>query len=181
MANTTKKTDMIKIYSNEKSVSHQPRTGELYWLWEKNPSEKECYIEKTREEVARELRQSKGFRRMVDSGILFVKDEAIVEEFNLSCLDGYIKSIDELTKFIDTCTVAEFEDYCQYAPESMIENIAVICTEHELTDTRKIRIYEEYTGKDLLAFYKDNAEVMDNIEVKSQEKKPARKKKVIKE
>ena len=181
MANTTKKTDIIKIYSNEKSASHQPRTGELYWLWEKNPSEKECYIEKTREEVVRELRQSKGFRRMVENGSLFIKDKEIVDEFNLNCLDGYVKSISELTTFIDTCTVDDFDDYCQYAPQSMIDNIAVICTEHELTDTRKIRIYQEYTGKDLLAFYEDNKEVVENAETTPSEKKPARKKKVIKE
>ena len=60
MANTTKKTDSIKIFSNEKSVSHQPRTGEIYWLWEKSPYEETCYIEKTREADIKRLYTNAG-------------------------------------------------------------------------------------------------------------------------
>lgn len=182
MANTTKKTDLIKIFSNEKSVSHQPRTGEIYWLWEKNPYENECYIEKTREEIQRELRQSKGLRALFANGCLVIKDKEIVEEFGLSCLDEYIKSMDELKTFVDTCSITEFEDYCEYAPQTMIDNIALIYTTTELIDTRKIRIYKEYTGKDLAEFYEDSAKEGVVVESEQQsEKKPARRKKIVKE
>ena len=64
----------------------------------------------------------------------------------------------------------------------MIDNIALICTETELTDIRKIRLYKEYTGKDLAEFYEDNANTgtVENVEPQV-EKKVARKKKTIKE
>lgn len=153
---TTKKTDIIKIYSNEKSVSHQPRNGEIYWLWDSNIAGDETYIEKTREEVTRELRESSGFRKMFELGILVVKDKEIVEEYRLNCLNEYIKNMAELKEFIVSSTIEQFEDYCMYAPEAMLQNIATICTENELTDTRKIKIYKDYTGKDLSEFYADN-------------------------
>ena len=64
----------------------------------------------------------------------------------------------------------------------MIDNISLICTETELTDIRKIRLYKEYTGKDLAEFYEDNANTstVENVEPQA-EKKVARKKKIIKE
>ena len=149
----------------------------------KNPYEVECYIEKTREEVERELRQSKGFRALFTNGCLVVKDEEIVNTFGLNCLDEYIKNIDELKNFVDTCSISEFEDYCEYAPQSMIDNIALIYTTTEMTDTRKIRIYKEFTGKDLIEFYEDS--VKEKADVKEVEstttKKPARKRKIEKE
>lgn len=182
MATTPKKTDIIKIFSNESSVSHQPRNGEIYWLWEKNPYENECYIEKTREEIERELRQSKGLRKLFEMGSLVLKDKDLVEKFGLNCLDEYVKSIDELKEFVDTCSIAEFEDYCEYAPQSMIDNIAVIYTKTEMIDTRKIRIYKEFTGKDLTEFYEDNANTGTVAEAEPQQtRKPARKKKLVKE
>ena len=58
---TIKDTDIIRIYSNEPSVSHKPRNGEIYWLWKENGNN-ECFIEKTRKEIVRELRESKGLR-----------------------------------------------------------------------------------------------------------------------
>ena len=185
MANTTTKRiaqDVLKIFSNQTSVSHQPRNGEIYWLWEKSPYEETCYIEKTREEIKRELRESRGLRKLFEMGCLVIKDEEIVNEFRLNCLDEYIKNINELREFINSCSITDFEDYLQYAPEAMIDNIALICTETELTDIRKIRLYKEYTGKDLAEFYEDNANTstVENVEPQA-EKKVARKKKIIKE
>ena len=90
--------------------------------------------------------------------------------------------MDELKSFVDTCSIAEFEDYCEYAPQTMIDNIALIYTTTELIDTRKIRIYKEYTGKDLAEFYEDSAKEGVAIEPEQQsEKKPARRKKIVKE
>ena len=97
--------------------------------------------------------------------------------------DEYIKSMDELKTFVDTCSIAEFEDYCEYAPQTMIDNIALIYTTTELIDTRKIRIYKEYTGKDLAEFYEDSAKegLTVGTEEQQSEKKPARRKKIVKE
>ena len=153
---TIKDTDIIKIYSTEASVSHQPASGEIYWLWRRNPYEKECYIEKTRKDLSRELRESKGLRLLFDEGILVVKDKDIVEEFRLNCLDEYIKNQTELEEFIENSTIEEFEEYCQYAPDGMIKNIGTICANKELNDRKKIKIYKDYTGLDLEEYYKDN-------------------------
>lgn len=175
---TIKDTDIIKIYSNEQSVSHQPRNGEIYWLWRKNPYEKECYIEKTRKELSRELRESKGLRLLFDEGVLVTKDKDIVEEFRLNCLDEYIKNQSELEEFIENSTVEEFEEYCQYAPDAMVKNIGIICAEKELSDRRKIKIYKDYTGLDLEEYYKDNEDAKDEV-VKNDTQTPKKPRKKV--
>ena len=43
-------------------------------------------------------------------GCLVIKDEEIVNEFRLNCLDEYIKNINELREFINSCSITDFED-----------------------------------------------------------------------
>lgn len=155
---------MVKIFSNELSVSHIPQGGKgLYWLWEKSPYEDECYIEVEAEDFRFEMRNRIGFRRMfAEDGTLFIKDADLIKEFNLSDIDEYILTNDELTELVFNGSVDKLEEFLQYAPQSMIDNIQPICTAKELTDRKKIKLIKEYTGKDLNEFY-DDAENMGEI------------------
>lgn len=168
----------IKVYSNSDSVSHQPSNGNIYWLWEKNPYEDECYLELDRKEFENEMRKSFGLRRMFEYGILCVKESTFLEKFNLKDIDEYILSNNDLEKFIEDSSIEDFEDYLEYAPKTMLDNIEIICTHKELTDRRKLKLFRQYTGKDLQEFYEDQ----EDEEGKPVETKKGRqpRKKVIK-
>lgn len=155
MASNTK---TIRVYSNSSSVSHQPFGTTFYWLWEQNPYEDECYLDLDRKEFEDEMRRSIGLRRMFEKGILSIKESAILEKFKLDNLDEYVMNNKQLEKFVEDSTVSEFEDFLQFAPQAMIDNIEVICTTKELTDRNKIKLFRKYTGKDLEEFYNDKAE-----------------------
>ena len=148
----------VRIFSNEYSVSHVPANEKYgrYWLWEKNPYEKECYIDVDVDDFNYEMRTSIGFRRMfTDYGTLFIKDADLIKTWDLEEVDEYMLDIEGLKELVFNKTIAELEEYLMYAPESMIENIPVICTEKELTDTKKIKLIKDYTGKDMQEYYTD--------------------------
>ncbi len=149
---------MVRIYSNEHSVSHEPTSDKIgrEWKWVKNPYEKDCYIDVEADHFRHEMRNSIGFRRLfTEDAVLFIKDEALVEEWGLEDIQEYILDVDSLTDLVFNGTLTELEDYLMYAPQSMIDNIEVICTTTELTDTKKIRLIHSYTGKNLGEFYED--------------------------
>ncbi len=154
MASNTK---IIRVYSNSPSVSHQPFGTTFYWLWEQNPYEEECYLDLDRKEFENEMRRSVGLRKMFEKGILNIKESAILEMFKLDNLDEYVMNNKQLEEFIDNSTVSDFEDFLQFAPQAMIDNIETICTSKELTDRNKIKLFKRYTGKDLEEFYDDKA------------------------
>ena len=170
---------LIKIYCNSDSVSHQPSNGNMYWLWEQNPYESECFLEIDRKEFETEMRKSIGLRKMFEEGILSVKDENVLEKFKLKEIDEYIMDKTQLEKFIEESTFEEFDDFLQYAPQAMIANIEVICTSKELTDRKKIKLFKQYTGKDLQEFYEDNEEE-DIVAVNKPSKGRKPRKKIIK-
>ena len=148
----------VRVYSNSPSVSHRPFGTTFYWLWEHNPYEDECYLDLDKKEFEEEMRRSVGLRKMFEKGILSVKESAILEKFKLDNLDEYVMNNKQLEEFIDNATVSEFEDFLQFAPQAMIDNIEVVCTSKELTDRNKIKLFRKYTGKDLEEFYDDKAD-----------------------
>lgn len=146
--------NLIKVYSNCSSISHQPSNGDMVWRWVENPYEDECYLELDKKLVKDELRKSVGLNRLFERGMLQIKEEGF---FNLDeDVKQYIKSKQELEEFIFNSTYEEFDDYLCYAPTAMLDNIETICTAKELTDRRKIKLFKQYTGKDLEEFYEDN-------------------------
>lgn len=145
----------IRVYSNSPSVSHRPYGTTFYWLWEQNPYEDECYLDLVRKEFEEEMRRSVGLRRMFEKGILSIKESAILEKFRLSNINEYVMNTKQLEEFIDNASVVQFEDFLQFAPQAMIDNIEVICTKKELTDRNKIKLFKKYTGKDLAEYYED--------------------------
>ncbi len=148
----------IKIYSNEHSVSHSPTSDKIgrEWIWRKNPYEKECYIEVEVDHFRHEMRNSVGFRRLFeDDATLFIKDEALIKEWDLEEIQEYILDVDALKHLVFEGSLSELEDFVMYAPQSMIDSIEVICTENELTDRKKIKLIRDYTGKDLEEYYTD--------------------------
>lgn len=166
---------LIKVYSNSDSVSHQPSNGNMYWLWERNPYEDECFLELERKEFETEMRKSIGLRKMFEEGILSVKDEDVLEKFKLKDIDEYVMDKKQLEIFIEESTLGEFEDFLRYAPQAMIINIETICTSKELTDRKKIKLFKQYTGKDLQEFYEDN-EDEENVAVNKPKGRQPRKK-----
>lgn len=170
---------LIKVYSNSDSVSHQPSNGNMYWLWERNPYEDECFLELERKEFETEMRKSIGLRKMFEEGILSVKDEDVLEKFKLKDIDEYVMDKKQLENFIEESTLEEFEDFLKYAPQAMIINIETICTSKELTDRKKIKLFKQYTGKDLQEFYEDN-EDKEIVEVNKPSKGRQPRKKIIK-
>lgn len=154
MASNTK---TVRVYSNSPSVSHKPFGTTFYWLWEQNPYEDECYLDLEKKELEDEMRRSIGFRRMFERGILNVKEPDILKRFRLDDTDEYIMNNKQLQEFINNSTVDEFEEFLQYAPQAMLDNIEVVCTSNELTDRNKIKLIKKYTGKDLEEFYNDKA------------------------
>lgn len=170
----------ILVYSNSESVSHQPSNGDMYWLWQQNPYESECFLELDRKQFETEMRKSIGLRRMFEMGILTIKESSVLEKFNLKDVDEYVMDKKALEKFIDESTVEQFEDYLEFAPQAMIDNIEIICTSKELTDRKKLKLFKEYTGKNLEEFYEDNTE-QEIVKVNVEDKKGRQpRKKVIK-
>jgi hypothetical protein len=157
------KAKTIRVYSNSSSVSHRPYGTTFYWLWEQNPYEDECYLDLDRKEFEEEMRRSVGLRKMFEKGILSIKDSAILEAFKLDNIDEYIMNNKQLEDFIESSTVSEFEEFLQFAPQAMIDNIEVVCTAKELTDRNKIKLFRKYTGKDLEEFYDDKADEGEKI------------------
>lgn len=153
----------IRVYSNSPSVSHRPFGTTFYWLWEHNPYEDECYLDLDKKEFEEEMRRSVGLRKMFEKGILSVKESAILEKFKLDNLDEYVMNNKQLEEFINNATVSEFEDFLQFAPQAMIDNIEVVCTSKELTDRNKIKLFRKYTGKDLEEFYDDKADTGEEL------------------
>lgn len=162
----------IRVYSNSASVSHQPTNGNVYWLWEENPYEDECYLDLDRKLFESEVRKSIGLRIMLERGILAVKEENFLGKFNLATEDEYIMNKKELEQFVNDSTIEEFEDYVNYAPQAMIDNIELIGTQVEITDRRKLKIFKEYTGKDLEEYYEDNDKVEKPLEKAKKGRKP---------
>lgn len=148
----------IRVYSNSESVSHQPSNGDMYWLWEQNPYESECFLDLDRKQFENEMRKSIGLRRMFEMGILSIKESAVLEKFKLEGVSEYVMDKKELEIFIDETNVADFEDFLKFAPQAMIDNVETLCTSKELTDRKKLKLFKEYTGKDLEEFYDDNTE-----------------------
>jgi hypothetical protein len=153
----------IRIYSNSESVSHQPSNGDMYWLWEQNPYESECFLDLDRKQFEVEMRKSVGLRKMFEMGILSVKESAVLEKFKLEGVDEYIMDRKKLENFIDESNVSDFEDFLQFAPQAMIDSVETICTSKELTDRNKIKLFKKYTGKDLEEFYDDKADVGEEV------------------
>lgn len=148
----------VRIFSNEYSVSHMPRNEKYgrYWLWEKNPYEKDCWIEVDVEDFNFEMRTSLGFRRMfMEDAVLYIKDADLIKEWGLQEVDEYILDVEGLKELVFEKSIEDLEDFLMYAPQSMIDNIEVVCTEKELTDTRKLKLIKDYTGKDIEEYYKD--------------------------
>lgn len=148
----------VRIFSNEYSVSHMPRNEKYgrYWLWEKNPYEKDCWIEVDVDDFNHEMRTSLGFRRMfMEDAVLYIKDGDLIKEWGLQEVDEYILDVEGLKELVFEKSIEDLEDFLMYAPQSMIDNIEVVCTEKELTDTRKLKLIKDYTGKDIEEYYKD--------------------------
>ena len=148
----------VRIFSNEYSVSHMPRNEKYgrYWLWEIDPYENDCWIEVDVEDFNFEMRTSLGFRRMfMEDAVLYIKDADLIKEWGLQEVDEYILDVEGLKELVFEKSIEDLEDFLMYAPQSMIDNVEVVCTEKELTDTRKLKLIKDYTGKDIEEYYKD--------------------------
>lgn len=157
----------VRVFSNEYSVSHMPKNEKYgnYWVWNKNPYEKECYLDIAIDDFNFEMRTSIGFRRMFEEdATLFIKDVDLIREWNLEEVTDYILDIEGLKELIFEKPMSELEEFLMYAPQSMIDNIDLVCTEKELTDRRKLKLIKDYTGKDLEEYYKDLEEAGKTLE-----------------
>lgn len=174
----------VRIFSNEYSVSHVPKSDKYgaHWTWKKNPYESECYIEVDIEDFNLEMRISTGFRRMfVEEGVLYIKDADLIKQWGLQEIDQYILNVEELKDLVFNGTIDQLEEFLKYAPQSMLDNIEIICTSKELPNRDKIKLIKSYTGKDLEEYYRDiEAEGKEvestNIDESKKARKPRKKK-----
>lgn len=175
----------VKIFSNEYSVSHMTNNNnkKAYWLWEKNPYEKDCWIEVDVDDFNFEMRVSIGFRRMfMEDAVLYIKDADLIKEWGLSEIDEYILDIEGLKTLLFEKSIDDLEDFLMYAPQAMIDNIEVVCTEKELTDTKKLKLIKDYTGKDISEYYRDlelegkTIESQNETKTKTKARQPRQKK-----
>lgn len=95
-----------------------------------------------------ELAQQPGGRALIE-GYLLIEDEKILSTLDVNPEPEYFLTAEAIPEWLKTCTIDEFTDALEYAPEGVIELIKKIAVEERLNDFSKREALKRIKGFDV--------------------------------
>lgn len=99
-----------------------------------------------------------GVTKMFEQEILLIKDAEARELLGLPELSEYAKDLKELSEFLKSSKIAEFEDFVCYCSDQTLENLFDLAKTLPNEDLAKNEILRKYTGRDAYKMYQEIAE-----------------------
>lgn len=92
---------------------------------------------------------------MFDAGKLLIRDATVREALELPELDSYTLDSKQLLEFFEDSTEEEFEEMISYCSNAMFAKIVDMAIQNPLSSTKKARMIEQFSGKDVLKLSKE--------------------------
>lgn len=111
---------------------------------------------------------------MFEGGKLLIRDTVIREALELPEVDTYTLDSKQLLEFFEDSTDDEFEEMLSYCSNAMFTKIVDVAIANPLSSTKKARMVEQFSGKDVLKLAKELEEEAEGAA------KPTEQRKIIK-
>lgn len=106
-------------------------------------------------EVVEQLLWSDGFKRMIDTGILYIEDMQDKKDLGIEPLDAdkpvniIVLTDQRIEELMTSTPIDVFKIEVQSIPRVQVDNLIEYSIEHQLVDSAKCTFLKQLTGKDI--------------------------------
>lgn len=106
-------------------------------------------------EIVEQLMWTDGFKRMIDSGILYIEDMQDKKDLGIEPIDAdtpvniIVLSTQRIEELMKTTPIDVFKREVGNLPRVQVDNLIEYSIEHQLVDSAKCTFLKQLTGKDI--------------------------------